>query len=448
MRPESSPEDWLRAVEECTVDPSIVIAIGAPATGKSTFLRRLLNRYLTGQGRSARSLPAVCYLDLDFAQPEYTPHGQMSICMIRSLNLGPNFTHAPTSLSMTERGGNEIVRSHPAPTNLANYRDYYQACVEDLFQTYRGLQARNPDLALVVNTSGALYASDFELLIHSLSRLKPHHAVYLGNTQANDIDSAAKLHALQTTVSQYRGTMHEIAAQHSPFAPMRTDAELRAMQMQSHFHSIASKASGSDRKSWVSEPLTTFVPWEFCYEETTSRRQDFVGFTSYTEPFEPASLIHTLNGSIIQLVDSTSSAIPTPYTSLSRTGQHRIPYFESAASTGMVEPLDPRTSKLVCTALVRGFDAEKRVFQLVVPKACEDALYNLIPERTIIVGGCCDAPEWAYREDLDVIEPGQGYGVASDEAAAKNVPWVESKELVDGMGYLNTLRRVRKFQTQ
>ncbi|KAH7394107.1 hypothetical protein DE146DRAFT_746777 [Phaeosphaeria sp. MPI-PUGE-AT-0046c] len=446
LRPETSPEDWLRAVEECAVDPSIVVAVGASATGKSTFLRRLLNRYLTGQGKSTRALPAVCYLDLDPTQPEYTPHGQISLCIIRSLNLGPNFTHSVTSPSRSERSGNEMVRSHSLPTNFANYRDYYQACVEDLFQAYRCIQAQTPDLTLIVNTSGSLYVSDFDLLVNILGRFKPFHTVHLCNTQVIDTDSAAKLHTLQTTVSRFRGTMHEITAQHEPSVPMRTKAELGAMQMQSHFHSNVVKASGPDRNAWVSEPLSSFVPWEVCYDETSLRKQDFVGFALYTEPFEPASLLHALNGTIVQIVDSTSSAIPTPYTSLTRTPKHRIPYFERSVRTGMVEPLDPRTSKLVCTALVRGFDPEKNIFQLVVPKAYEEALYGLLPERTVLVGGCCDAPEWAYREDVEMTDR-EGEGKMESDRATKDVPWVERKDFVEDMGYLNTVRRVRKFQT-
>lgn len=422
--------------------------MGAPATGKSTFLRRLLNRYLTGQGKSARSQPAICYLDLDFSRPEYTPHGQISLCMVRSLNLGPNYTHPVTFPSRSERNSNEIVRSHAAPTHLVNYRDYYQTCIEDLFQTYRGLHSVNPELALIVNMPGSLYASDFDLLNSIISRFKPHHAVHLGNTSAIDTDSATKLHTLRTTISQYRGTMYEITAHSLFLTPMRTDAELRAMQMQSYFHSTIRNTNGLEAKTWIAKPLSTFVPWQFCYEETPSRKQDFVGFAFYSEPFEPSSLIHTLNGSIVQIVDSTSSAIPTPYTSLPRTRIHKMPYFERNVSTGMLEPLDPRTSKLICTALVRGFDAENKVFELIVPRACEGAVYGLTPERTVLVGGCCDAPEWAYLEDVDLLE--SEYSTSSgmaDGTRERVVPWVERNDVVDGMGYLNTVRRVRKFQT-
>jgi polynucleotide 5'-hydroxyl-kinase GRC3/NOL9 len=446
LSPEANPEDWLRAVEDCATEPSIVVTIGATSTGKSTFVRRLLNRYLTGQGKSARSVPAVCYLDLDPAKPEYTPHGQISLSVIRSLNLGPNFMHPSTQVSPLDAKANEIIRAHSMPANLANYQQHYRACAEDLFLAYKNLQAQDPLVPLVVNTFGSVYASDFDLLIALISRFKPHHAVHLGDIRAIDTEGAARLHSLQTLVSQYRGTFHEIAAQLPVPLPQRTDAELRSMHMQSYFHRLKTIESSSSTTTWSHVPISSLVPWEFCYEETEERMQDFVGFAMYSEPTEPASLLPSLNGSIIQIVESTSSAIPTPYVSLSRTKGYHIPYFPRSERIGMVEPLDPKTSKVMCTALVRGFDLDRRVVQVLVPKTHENSLYNLSPERTVFVGGCCDPPEWAYIEDMYVAEN----VVGSKDSAFDNsrcTPWVDERAQLDNMGYLNTVRRVRKFQT-
>jgi polynucleotide 5'-hydroxyl-kinase GRC3/NOL9 len=447
LHSESCPEDWLRAVEDCAADPSIVVSVGAPATGKSTLARRLLNRYLTGQGKSARSLPAVCYLDLDPIKPEYTAPGQISLIVVRSLNFGPNFTHLATPPSSTRSEASETVRAHCIPTSLVNYRDYYRACIEDLFLGYKSLHSQDPLLPLIVNTPGSLYASDFDLLTELLARIKPHHTVNLGDVHAVDTEQAAKLHSLQTIVSQYRGTVYVITAQSPPSAPMRTDAELRAMHMQSYFHLNRNKISESTTTtSWSSSPVSELVPWEFCYEETNERLQDFVGFAIYSEPTEPASLLPSLNGSVVQIIESTSSAIPTPYVSLSRTKRHQLPYFDASARTGMVEPLDSRTSKLICTAVVRGFDLERRVVQVLVPRTHEPLLYNLSPERTVMVGGCCDRPEWAYLDEVscgDRLTSREG----PSPSVAGSIPWVAERTQMDDMGYLNTVRRVRKFQT-
>jgi polynucleotide 5'-hydroxyl-kinase GRC3/NOL9 len=387
----------------------------------------------------------VCYLDLDPEKPEYTPPGQVSLVVVESLNLGPNFTHPVTPSSSLGKKANKTIRSHCVPTNLANYRDYYRSCAEDLFLAYKALQSQDLLLPLVVNTPGSLYSSDIDLLTGLLIRFKPHHTVHLSDTRAIDTDIATKLHSLQIIVSQYHGTIHEITAQSPAPLPMRTNLELKAMQMQSYFHLMKTKTSEPGIPKWTPSPTSNLLPWEFCYGETDERRQDFVGFAMYSEPVEPASLVQSLNGSIVQIVESTSSAIPTPYVALPRTNNYRVPYFEKSNHTGMVEPLDPKTSNLLCTALVRGFDPEKRVVQLLVPNTHESMLYNLSPERTVLVGGCCETPEWAYLEKWYATN-----GAIYAESVLDNtscMPWVEEKARMNEMGYLNTARRVRKFQT-
>jgi polynucleotide 5'-hydroxyl-kinase GRC3/NOL9 len=331
-----------------------------------------------------------------------------------------------------------MVRSHCMPTSLMNHRDHYRACAEDLFLAYRVLQSHDPSLPLVINISGSLYSLDFDLLLDLLARFKPHHTIHMSDIGAIDNEQATKLHSLHTVVSQYRGSAHEITAQAPSSLALRTDTDLRAMYMQTYFHLTKSNRTDLGTMACTSNPISKLVPWEFCFEGTKARTQDFVGFAVYSEPVEPTSLVQSLNGSIVQIVESTSSAIPTPYASLPRTSKYRVPYFVKSDRTGMVEPLDPKTSKFICTAMVRGFDPENKLVQVLVPKSHENLLHGLLPERTVFVGGCCEQPEWAYLEDADAASMGSGPNCT---------PWLEEETRVDDMGYLNTVRRVRKFQT-
>ncbi|KAF2025035.1 hypothetical protein EK21DRAFT_93568 [Setomelanomma holmii] len=443
LTPEVASEDWLRVVEECSANPSAILIVGSSDSGKSTFARRLLNRYLTGQGKSARPVAAVCYLDLDPAKPEYTSHGQVSLSVVRTLNLGPSYTHSSVPPLSMDVERTTTMRSHPVPMNLVNYLEYLRVCAEDLFLTYKSLQSRESPLPLIVNTSGSLYETDFNLLANVLASFKPHHLVHLGDVRANGPENDHRLHTLQSIVSQYRGTTHAIASQ-SPSSPRwRTEAELRAMQMQSYFSLRNIETNDGDASIWSGTSLSNIVPWEFSFQETDERTQDFVGFFVYSEPIEPASLVDALNGSIIQIVESTSSAIPTPYTSLPRTKRYRIPHFPKSERTGMMESLDPKTSKLICTALVRGFDPARKVVQLLVPRTHECLLHTLTPERTVFVGGCCGYPDWAFVEQAHLAEAGE----LGSDGIAPSTTWVEEQLLVEDMGYLNTVRRVRKFQT-
>ncbi|KAF9701293.1 hypothetical protein EKO04_000582 [Ascochyta lentis] len=445
LQPHSSPEDWLRAIEDCASEPSMTLITGSPESGKSTFSRRLLNRYLTGMGKTKPAVPTVCYLDLDPSKAEYSPQGLISLVVVRQLNLGPSFTHPVTALPQPGSEQNEIVRSHAIPMDLANYQDYYHECIEDLYLAYKNLYSRDSSLPLLINTPAFLYTTHFQLLQQLLARFKPHNVVHLGDTRAIDPSAADKLHALQTHTTQHRSTFHEITAQKPKLPQLRTDAELRAMHMQSYFH--LGTSSAASLPTWTSAPLSTHLPWEFSYLSTSTREQDMVGFLSYNEPVPSSSLMHALNGSIVYIIQTSSAQVPTPYTSLPRTPKSQIPYFPASEKLGLVEPLDPRSSRVVCAALVRGFDPERRVVQVLVPKALEDAILGLKAERTVFVAGCADWPEWAYVEDAYLEQHEEETGERKLGERGELPTWVESEDVVDGMGYLNTVRRVRKFQT-
>lgn len=395
-------------------------------------------------GKSKPGVSAVCFLDLDCSKPEYSPPGQISLVVVRQLNLTPNFADPTTAPPQPGVDQNEMVRSHVIPTELVNYEDYYRECVEDLYLAYKNLYSRDSSLPLLVNTSSFLYTTHFSLTEQLLARFKPQNIVHLGDVRVIDTSTAEKLHALQTSCKKHRSTLHEITAQAPSPSPLRSETELRAMHMQSYFH--LSTPPTASLPSWTSAPLSTHLPWEFSYLSTPTRAQDFVGFLPLTEPLPPSSLIHYLSGSIIHILQSSSSQIPSPYTALPRTPKSKIPYFAADKKLGYTAPLDPRTTRVVCAALVRGIDPERGVIQVLVPPALEPLLADLKPERTVFAVGCADAPGWAYVEDAYLGQYEEEIGERKVGDVEMGV-WVEQEDTLDGMGYLGTVRRVRKFIT-
>jgi polynucleotide 5'-hydroxyl-kinase GRC3/NOL9 len=461
LTPENAPEDWLRAIEEIAGTAAITTVIGPPCSGKSTFAKRLLNRYLTGMGKTMKPVPLVYYLDLDYRKPEYTLHGQISLTIVYELNLGPSFTQPGTILGRA--GMNRILAAHFLPVQgITDYEDYFTSCAHDLFQTYRNFLSEGIVRPLIVNTPASLYTTHFPLLQKLLTTLRPNHIIHLSDTTTIDPTTASKLHTLQTFSQTISTTFHELAAQHPPLLPSRTDGELRAMSMQSYFHLSTLKtrisSSGSSNEivetTWDPRPLSHLTPWEFCYEETPTRCQDFIGVLPLFEPLPPSQLLTALTGTVIHIVETTSPIIESQYDNLPRTTEHNFPYFAPNPALGKVEPLDPQTSRLVCTALVRGFDHEEKVVQIIVPKTHNSFLQNLAPERTVFVAGCCDTPEWAYTEDayyqLDAQRNNLQTGgkFVGEGGLTDGVPlpfWVEKRSTVEEIGYLSTVRRVRKF---
>lgn len=85
--------------------------------------------------------------------------------------------------------------------------------------------------------------------------------------------------------------------------------------------------------------------------------------------------------------------------------------------------------------------------QVLVPKALEPLLGELKPERTVFAVGCAETPGWAYVEDAYLTQYEEEVGERKVGESGEKGVWVEREGVVDGMGYLGTVRRVRKFIT-
>jgi polynucleotide 5'-hydroxyl-kinase GRC3/NOL9 len=445
--PEIVSDDWTSQIEECTRSPSITFVIGKPSSGKSTFVRRLLNRYLTGLGKLAKAIPSVYLLDLNGNKPAYSPHGQVSLVLVREVGLGPEFTHSASIPQAFQT--NEIIRAHSTPgRSILNFPEHFVACTEDLFHKCAILRQQNPSIPLVVNLPGWLYANSFNTIIQLISQLRPQRVVNLTDLESIDEGNAAKLDALDDVARKSGIQVSHISAQPAYIDPSRTQSELKDMQMLSHFHCTGLNNSDPPQRTYSAKPLSFTTPWEFYYEKTPKSQQTFVGFLMLSEWIDPSQIMAVLNGSIIQIVETFDASILSRFENLPRAKNSRIPFFEKGEKGG-AHPLDPGTSRLVCTALLRGFDPTNRVAQVVVPKPYECLLGDLKPERTVFVFGCCEHPEWAYKEDAYYRTSEQTKEVHLGERIAVETmtpPWVHKASAMEEMGYLNTVRRVRKFQ--
>ena len=449
--PEHAPEDWLRAIDDISATASVTLVVGPGASGKTTFAKRLLNRYLTGFGKTAKPVPAVCYMDLDYNNPEYTPHGQISLSILREPNFGPAFTHPIVPSKRSRR--NETIAAHVLPiSGLINYENYFDSCVEDLFRTYQNMRFDGPPPPLICNTSGELYAMHFEIIEKLIKRTKPNFVVHLDVKSSIDEDTAAKLDSLQVLSKKTHSNFRELTGQSPGIIQTRTPRELRAMQMQSYFH-LAGR-SFSSHLTFNPSPLTTLAPWEFCYKESSTHEQAFIGILPLHEFLDASHLLTTLNGALVHIVTTSDPTVASQYNQLPRTPESQVPYFPIDTETGTVPPLRPENTTYVCTALVCRIDASGQILQVLVPKSHEHLLYDLEPEQTVFVAGCCDTPEWAYVEDVyqRVAQRRRDLGerarFVSDEVLMEDVelpPWVARKNVIDGLRYLNAVRRVRKF---
>ncbi|KAF2000441.1 hypothetical protein P154DRAFT_576118 [Amniculicola lignicola CBS 123094] len=437
--PELAPDDWTRQIEDFAGSSSTIMITGSSSSGKSIFARRLLNRYLAGYGRTVPALPSVCYLDLDPSRPEYSPHGQISLVVVRAINLGPSFMH-PTAVP---RHGaiHETVRAHPFPMgDSQNYLNHFISCVEDLFRAYGTLKQQHRALPLIVRVPSWFSSTNFGLLLRVITYIKPQFLVRLGDLPDDDEVGIRHGEALQALAARLRFSVHQLSGQGQPDVSSRTEEELRSMQMLSYFHSTGT------HHEFSTDPVCQMVPWELHYEESKYNQQASIGFLMLCEWIKPSHIMTALNGAIVQIMETEDLAIQQLYGKLSRTKKFRIPYLEKG-SNGVVEPLNPRTSRLVCTAILRGWDPDKRVAQVIVPSTHEALIQDLNPKKTVVVFGCCEYPQWAYTENVyREVEGKVNTKVLAESNSQPLPPWVATTSSVKEMAFLNISRRVRKFQ--
>ncbi|CAF1249619.1 unnamed protein product [Rotaria sordida] len=136
-----------RLSNKTTDDPLIVFVCGAKDSGKSTYLRYLINKCLS----QTDILPKLTFLDCDIGQSEFTPSGSISLIhnIIEPL-FGPSASHLKKPLKSFYFGNIKVEND-----KILNYLDYVKL-LYDYIKNYQH------DL-LLINTMG--WGSDTGLII-------------------------------------------------------------------------------------------------------------------------------------------------------------------------------------------------------------------------------------------------------------------------------------------
>lgn len=427
-------------------EPSSMIICGPKGSGKSTFSKFLTNRLLTatkeGPDGSAQPLVrGVAILDLDPGQPEYAPPGTVSLVHVTQPNLGVPFTH-PNLDDKASR----VVRCHSlASVNPASTTDLHLECALDLYD-YHHRKLRN--CPLIINTPGWILSLGLELLVEIIAKIRPGQVIYM-----SEEGPAETVEALSSAT---KNTFTSLPSQPSEFKS-RTAAHFREMQTMSYFHS--STARGSDvtsRLSWVPHTLTSVRPLVVRY---AGPRCGFLGILRYDSQLPPDLMGEAINGMVLAIAEIEGaqafrqgfqkpiSAVncdggSTPQPSVSHTPEG-IPFIPNPDDL----TLDPRHSRTVGLALVRGIDSANKSLHVLTPMPpAKIGEARSRGSSIVLVHGKFDTPSWAYTECLyqqsgqddgqatevevtdedtddegSVDEPAHAVGGGGDTA----VPWVE-----------------------
>ena len=479
------PSDWQTIVSRLIVEnekrPVAVMVCGPKGAGKSSFCRNISNSLLSkGQVIQGR-INKVAFIDLDPGQPELSPPGELSLVILQSCILGPPFTHP------TVTGGHELIRAHHfGYLSPKEDIDHYYRYALDLYNHYQQLVRSHGPCPLIVNCSGWIQGSGFEILANLIRNLSLTDVIYMSTSGPEEVIDALSEAATQTNTS-----LHQLSSQASNVAT-RTAADLRMMQTVSYFH-LDEAEDGNLR--WNPYPLTNQPPFVVHY---AGPKQAIHAVMVLGDAQNPEFLGSILDGSVVSIsvieAETASSASNheedrrgargdderegsftadamqdvddlefegSPKTpTLPRTPEG-IPYIP--ATHHIVEPLSPSHSYSLGQALIRSIDTRAQAFHILTPvppcKLVE--LHNHPNRKIILVRGRLDTPTWAYAEDMnfererarlrerELGSDDEGYGQEDVRQWVAKQPWAS---VVDGgrsgSGKLRRIRRDIRYRGQ
>ncbi|KAL1303201.1 hypothetical protein AAFC00_006621 [Neodothiora populina] len=469
-------------------DP-VVLVSGPKASGKSTISRWLTNTFLTSttsrtsnQRLNSAQPKTSFWLDLDPGQPEFGPPGQVSLVQLHAPILGPPFTH-PTAPSSSPY---HMIRSHTlASITPKEDSDHFLSCAMDLLSHYQRLRLSFPDAPLVINCNGWVLGSAVEVLLALVQGFPITDVVLM---QPMDMD------VVQAIKSSLRADGRVLLVPQRETRPTqsRTSAEFRAMMNMSYFHTSppSTPSETSPIAKWDTRPISHIRPWQVPY---SGPGQGILAILSYGEVVPPAFLSTVLDGMVVAIcVIEDDVAIPGYHSLVTSTAQQvegdeeaehhdaQEPNIQSLVSrtpddlpyllpdrSGLIAPLDPRNSRCVGLALIRGIDREKQELHLLTPLSADEIdRFTYPPEeddededeldedgsaqerkrkQIVLVRGKFDSPDWAFMED---VYAGTVFGHGEDDDRGKvekekERPYVAERKLDAERGLGSNVWRVR-----
>ncbi|EJK47885.1 hypothetical protein THAOC_33366, partial [Thalassiosira oceanica] len=219
------------------------LVCGAKGVGKSTLVRYVANRLLSGDGDCGEpgrnSKRRVAVLDLDCGQPELGPPGMLTLTVLD----GPLLSEPPVHMTRrTKEGGSEeeeTLLEHAAAHYLGDVSsrsdpDAYVAMAASLARRYESLRLEHRgsgSLPLVVNTDGWVKGLGGEVLSAAIASCRPRLVLQInGGTRAKSFELPPRIRgAAGVTVSVFPSYDCEEAGQAGccPSGGASTDDEAR-----------------------------------------------------------------------------------------------------------------------------------------------------------------------------------------------------------------------------
>ena len=424
-----SPE-WLETASRCADKAGIktaprIMVCGPKGSGKSSFVKYLCNRLL-----SSRYEPhGVGYMDLDPGQPEFSSPGDISLYHLKSLNLGPPFTHPDLTKSINDR----VLRSHhfggfSPRDNISSYIEIFQ----NLFDHYcRTIGCDG--CPLVVNCCGWAQGSGLETLVQIGEQVQPTNIVLLSPDVGGETEER-----LERLSARKGAKLHILRSGRHPSISSVAPSVLRGMQSYSYFHL---DKVGSGLAQW--HPELIYRQGSLCLP-FDGPKQSFVGVLVLGAEVNYELLEDAIVGTVLSLAiledpgslveDASAISLlgaarkcdvgdhaPTSVSNrclntfvetdgintqeLENCCKYRVcrsscglPYL--SMGIGANRPLNPSKTYSLGQVFLRAIDAKSKQLEIATPIP-QDVIQEYISSKAplVLVRGNTGMPAWAYVEE-------------------------------------------------
>ncbi|GAA5899984.1 polynucleotide 5'-hydroxyl-kinase [Sporobolomyces salmoneus] len=375
-----SPTD--ESSTETVADPGrlTVLVEGPKRVGKSTFSKMLLNRLLD-------RYEAVAYLDTDLGQPEFSTPGFVSLNVLRKPTFGPAFTHLSLPVSSQFLGSTSPASDptsymaaisallaiyalqveyplldEPVPSNPRRRHHYHSQNQPRSSGVGAGGKVRER-VPLVINTQGWVKGLGGDLLAKLKAESQPTHVcsfVSPYDSEDNGGYSDGQQPEFVSVAAQEDNLPYRLftlpAAPSNPLESKWTASDYRTLSFVSYFHSnlidapTDSSPSSLFPSTWnFSSPLIAQTPYSLDWKREAGQISSVHLLDGEDIPYE--NILHVLNGSLVAIVETSSSpdAVPLPSTSsfpYDPTSTVPSPSVSRSLGLGLIRSINPSSTSL------------------------------------------------------------------------------------------------------
>ena len=411
---------WLTTVESIRTSkkpsnrPVKALICGPKNSGKSTMTRYLTNTFLSSNPPPTNahwsSLDGVAVLDIDPGQPEFGPPGTISLAHIRSLLLGPSYTH-PLQHAPLNAMKDAIIHQHflGSTTPSASPASYFES-VLNLVAKYKRIVELLPNCHLIINTPGWITGNGLEILTSLFREIQPTDLIHMSANASDEF-----VDRIKTYNKPNKAVLHFIINQTSPSGP--SAASLRQMSLQSYLHLHTARTANNIR--WNVRDILELPNLRLQY---TGRNKTLHGVICLEREIYGQDLQNYLTGMMVGIVVLDNATALDPMTIDGEDSDSMLSdptTIDSMSSTSLSDPhpslryprtmnfghrrtvgINPWMSRCLGLGYVTSLTPENRTISLCSPVIQEEIERVAVEENKIVVlvTMIASAPEWLRDE--------------------------------------------------